>query len=248
MNDYLALAEKSAETDLPFLLKVKEETKKRMNENSTQENINAFNRARDSVDAEIARRSAPAPRAFRTQTEAVDFLAASGFKLSNAKLSRDLKGGKLSTNTAGHYEEGSLLAYAAVHLKPRAQVESRAAVDAATERIVADTRLKDAAAARAELKLAKEQGLLMPRTEHSRELAARALFFKREVENFIYLHGGSIIHEVGGDEARLPDLIRFWAGVTADWMNTWAEEREFTAREEADEEAGQAAEDKDLLP
>ena len=57
----------------------------------------------------------------------------------------------------------------------------------------------------------------MPRMEHQRSLAARALFFiRREVENFIHLHGPGIIHLVGGDEGRLPELREFWEKATAD--------------------------------
>ena len=67
----------------------------------------------------------------------------------------------------------------------------------------------------------------MPRAQHERDLAVRALFFKREVENFIHLHGANIVHLVGGDASRLPDLREFWEKATADWMNAWAQEREF---------------------
>ena len=241
MNDQsslLALAEQSAQTDLAFLLKAKEEAKKRMKDKPSQENIAAFNRARDAVDAETTRLAAPSPlRVYRTQADAVAYLQNAGYKISTATFNRALKAGKIPTNAAGHFEEAVLLGYAVANREPTAKVENKALASATTEKISADAELKQYQAARQKLRLEKEQGLLMPRLEHERDLAARALFFKREVENFIHLHGPGIIHLVGGDQERLPGLREFWEEATADWMNAWAEEREFVAPDEDEEEA-----------
>jgi hypothetical protein len=232
-EDLLALAEKSAETDLAFLRKAKEEAKKRMKDNPSPDNISAFNKARDVVDTETARLPATTPgRAFKTQLDAVAFLRDRGFKVSKSALSRDLKADKISTDVNGHFEESSLLAYALALKEPVATVENRALSSATTEKISADAELKSVQAARYKLKLEKELGLLMPRAEHERDLAARALFFKKEVENFIHLYGPGIIHLVGGDENRMPDLAAFWEEKTADWMHAWSEEQEFVVDDE----------------
>ena len=237
-TDMLALAEQSAQTDLAFLLKAKEEAKKRMKDKPSPENISAFNKARDAVEAETTRLSNPSPLGvLKTQLDAVAFLKERGFKVSKSALNRDLKAGKISTNANGHFEENALLAYAVALKEPTATVENKALSSATTERLSADARFKHYQAERQKMRLEKEQGLLMPRMEHERNLAARALFFRREVENFIHLHGPGIIHLVGGDEFRLPDLREFWEKATADWMNAWAEEREFLVPD-ADEEDG----------
>lgn len=235
-QDLLALAEKSAESDLAFLLRAKEEAKKRMNTNPSPENISAFNKARDAVDAEASRLQAvPSGRVYKTQLDAVAFLSDAGFKVSQPSLSRAIKSRKLSVNANGHFEEGALLAFASVHLEPAAQLENKALGKATEERLSEDARLKKYQAERQKLKLEKEQGLLMPRSEHERDLAARALFFKKEVENFIHLYGPGIIHLVGGDENRLPDLVAHWETATADWMNAWSQEREYVVPDDADE-------------
>lgn len=239
-EDLLALAEKSAETDLAFLLKAKEEAKKRMKDNPNPENISAFNKARDAVDAEAARlSSAQSGRVYKTQLDAVAFLKDRGFKVSKSALNRDLKAGKISTDINGHFEESSLLAYALALKEPTATAENKALSSATTFRLSADAELKKYQAERQKLKLEKEQGLLMPKTESERNLAARALFFKNEVRNFIHLHGAAIIHLSGGEEGRLPALVRFWEEKTAVWMDTWSREREFavTANDESDEDA-----------
>lgn len=236
-QDLLALAEKSAETDLAFLLRAKEEAKKRMKDNPSPENISAFNKARDAVDTETARVSAAAPgRVYKTQLDAVAFLKDRGFKVSKSALNRDLKAGKISTDINGHFEEASLLAYALALKEPTATAENKALSSATTFRLSADAELKKYQAERQKLKLEKEQGLLMPRSEHERDLAARALFFKKEVENFIHLYGPGIIHMVGGDENRLPDLFAHWETATAEWMNAWAQEREFVVNDDPEQD------------
>ncbi|MCL1915685.1 MAG: hypothetical protein FWG17_03110 [Desulfovibrionaceae bacterium] len=241
-SDLLALAEKSAETDFVFLLQAKEQAKKRMKENPSPENISAFKRARDAVSAETSRVAAPSPlRVCKTQREAVAFLADRGFKVSKSAFCRDLKAGKLSTDANGHFEENALLAYAVGLKEATAKVENKALATASMDRLSADAELKSIQAARQKLRLEKEQGRLMARADHESDLAARALFFRREVENFIRLHGPGTIHLVGGDEKRLPDLVAFWEEATADWMNAWAMDREFfTPEENEDEEATDA--------
>lgn len=246
-EDMLALAEKSAETDLAFFLKAKEETKKRMKDNPSPENISAFNKARDGVEAEITRLSAtPAARIYKTQLDAVAFLKDRGFKVSKSALNRDLRAGKITTDANGHFEESSLLAYALALKEPTATVENKALSSATTDRLSADAELKMYQAKRQKLKLEQEQGKLMLRTEYERDLAARALFFKHEVRNFIHLHGPAMIHIADGDEAKLPALIRFWEDKTVVWMDVWSNEREFSVADYDDadnEQAERATED-----
>ena len=182
--------------------------------------------------------TAAAPgRVYKTQLDAVAFLKDRGFKVSKSALNRDLKRGRLSTDANGHFEENALLAYAVALKEPTATVENKALSSATTERLSADAELKKYQAERHKLKLEQEQGKLMPKAEYERNLAARALFFKKEVENFIHLHGPGMIHLVGGEEARLSDLTEFWERTTADWMNAWAEEREFIVNDAEGEDA-----------
>ena len=181
-------------------------------------------------------------RVFKTQLEAKAFLINQGFKLSKSKFGRDVNDRKVATNAEGQFEDGALLAYAAAHLTPAAQAENRALTDATVNRVAADADLKRLTAERARLKLEKEQGLLMPRAQYEEDLAARAMFFKSEVESFGFRKAGEIITLVKGDESRLPELLKWWAAETADWMDAWSSEREFVAGEQ-DEPQGQNGDD-----
>ena len=184
----------------------------------------------------------PAPgRIYKTQLDAVAFLKDRGFKVSKSSFGRDLKAGKISTDSNGHFEENALLAYAVALKEPTATVENKALSSATTERLSADAELKKYQAERQKLKLEQEQGKLMPKAEYERNLAARALFFKNEVRNFIHLHGAGMIHLAGGDESKLPVLVRFWEEKTAVWMDTWSQEREFSVT--GSDDLGESAED-----
>ena len=97
--------------------------------------------------------------------------------------------------------------------------------------------MKRYTAERTRLKLEKEMGMLMPRSEHEEALSARALFFKSEIETFGYRKAGEIIALVGGDEGKLEALLDWWERETADWMDAWDSDREFTYGEEDPENA-----------
>jgi len=230
MNDHLLeLAEQSAKNDLAYLIKAKEEAKKRMKDDPSPENIRAFERAKGAV-ADEAGRLRPEDRAvrvYKTQLDAVAFLKGSGFKIAKSKFNKDFKAGKIPRNADGHFEEGVLLAYAAANLSPVATVENKAAGEAMVNRMSADAELKKFQAERQKLKLEKELGKLMFRSEVERGLAARAGFFRAQIENFGHLMGGRIIALVDGDEAKLPEFLRFWEESTVDWMDAWSADREF---------------------
>lgn len=233
-QDLLALAAQSGKNDLAFLLKAKEEAKRRMSENASPENVRAFNAANDAVKAEVSRLQPPAPGlAFKTQLAAVDWLTAQGFKVGKSKFNDDVKKHKrIPLNADGHFEAAVLLAYAAVHLTPLARAEDAKGSAAATQKITADTRLKEVQAQRQELKLQKEQGQLMRISEHEAQLAARAMFFKSEIEGFGRRMGPALILLVGGKEDALAQLIEWWDEQTADWMDSWSKDREFTTGDE----------------
>lgn len=170
-------------------------------------------------------------RIFKTQLDAVDFLRDSGFKISKSQFNRDVAARKVSKAETG-FEEGALLAYAAANLTPLIQHENKALSNATVDRISADTELKRYTAERTRLKLEKEMGMLMPRTEHEEALFARALFFKSEIESFGYRKAGEIIALVDGDDSKLEALLEWWNRETADWMDAWDSDREFTYGEE----------------
>lgn len=158
-------------------------------------------------------------RVYKTQLDAVAYLKDAGYKCSKSQFNRDVKARKVPRTPEGWFDETALLGYANANLKPAGQVADRQLADATTSRLSADAQLKRYQAERARLKLEKEQGLLMPRAEHERDLGARALFFRNEVRNFIHLHGATLIHLVGGDEGRCASWCSGgWRPRRSGWM------------------------------
>lgn len=90
--DLLDLVEKSKANDLAFLLKAKEQSKARMKQNPTPDNISAFRRARAAVEEESRRiqGGSTAMKIFKTQLDACTFLRDSGFKISKSAFNRDV--------------------------------------------------------------------------------------------------------------------------------------------------------------
>lgn len=238
----LGLARQSEQTDLAFLLRAKEEAKKRMRDDPTQENIGAFMKARAAAQGEAARVGGePLARTCKTQLDAVAYLRDAGYKISKSQFNRDVKSRRVPRTPEGQFDMSALLGYANAHLTPLVQHENRALADAEAGRLSADAELKKYQAARAKLKLEKEQGQLMRREDHERDLGARALFFRSEVRSFIHLYGGDMIHLVGGDEGRLRDLVNWWNDVTARWMDSWVADRDFLIPDEGDEMQAESA-------
>ena len=59
------------------------------------------------------------------------------------------------------------------------------------------------------------------------------------LDSFGFRKAGEIIALVNGDESKLPDLLKWWAAQTADWMDAWASDRQFAASDEDIEELGE---------
>lgn len=181
----------------------------------------------------------PSALAFKTQQEALIYLKEQGFKVEKSKLSKDVRAGLMPRNAAGLYEASALLGYASANLTPVAKTENRELAEAQLNRQNKDADLKHFQALRTKLKLEKEQGLLMPKADHERDLAARALFFRNEVRNFVHLYGPEMIIFVGGSESKLRDFVSWWEEKTGIWMDAWAQEREFLVADD-DAEADDA--------
>lgn len=182
----------------------------------------------------------PSALAFKTQRESLAYLKEQGYKVEKSTVSNAVRAGLLPRNSAGLYEAAVLMAYASANLTPLAKIENKVLAEASASRQSADAQLKYFQAQRTKLKLKKEQGLLMPKADHERDLSARALFFKNEVRNFVHLYGPELIIFVGGNESKLRDLVRWWDEKTGIWMDAWAQEREFLVDDGDDAEADNA--------
>lgn len=172
---------------------------------------------------------------FKTAIDAVQWLKMQGFKASAAQFSRHFRAGRIARNEEGLFTASALLGYAAVCLQPVARIDDAESRSVALGKMSADSELKSVRAARERLKLEKEQGKLMSVEVHEQDLAARAVFFKSEVESFIHRKAGEIIALVGGREGAVPELVAWWEEATADWFDAFSQESSFVSEEEEEE-------------
>jgi hypothetical protein len=166
---------------------------------------------------------------FKTQKEAVKYINLKGFKCSVSKFSNDAKRNLIPTNGDGEFEASALMGYGNLYCSIARKSADGAAARAALERMRADADLKRIQTERAKVKLEADLGNYVPRSAHEASLAARAAFFKREVETFVHRKGPGLIQAVGGDEGRLPGLVEWWKLETEAWMDAWAADAEFAA-------------------
>lgn len=230
-GDVADYVERSAATDLAYLLKAKEEAKRRMNEHPTKDNIEAFRKVRDEVRREAGEaegQPAEGGRLFPRKKDALAYLQGRGFSVRKTKFYADCKAGLIPTDVEGRFEEAVLLAYAA-SLPVAAREEDGRLSQAARRRLESDADHKSEQAKLARMRRLKAEGRLVDKGEVERGLAARAQFFRAQIENAGPLFGARIIALVGGEEARLPEFLRFWEEAAADWMDAWSAEREFVA-------------------
>jgi len=172
---------------------------------------------------------------FRTAKEAASWLRIRGYKVSDGLFSQHKKAGYIPRGDDGTYSQDTLLGYAAAHLQLTAKIEDREARAAAVEKLSADSVLKAVRAERERLRLERERGSLMPVADHESDLAARAVFFKSEIESFILRKAIDIIRLTGGREDSRDDLILWWETATAEWLDAYSADRDFNADDEQDD-------------
>ncbi len=162
----------------------------------------------------------------KTQKEAVAWLQNSGFDASTSSFSRHVQSGKV-VRGAGGYEDVALLGYANVHLVTTERARDEIGAAAAAKRLDADAELKEVQAERIRLKLAKERGEMILRCDHEAELAARAAFFVREVENSCYRLAGKVAGLVGGDDGVERDVRKLLLAETTTWLDAYSADQVF---------------------
>lgn len=178
---------------------------------------------------------AEATGVIKTQLDAVAWLNDHGYAISKSAFNRHVQQRHVPTTAQGAFDTSALLGFAAAYLKPTKQVQNTALAAATTDKLSADAKLKEYQAERTKIKLEREQGLVISRMQHEEDLAARALFFRSEIESWIFRKGGELIAVVNGDESKLESLCQWWSEATSDWMDAWDSDAEFAAGDDEEE-------------
>jgi hypothetical protein len=164
---------------------------------------------------------------YKTQVAAVAFLVEQGFKVGKSKFNNDVAAGLVSTNAEGHFEEGPLLAYAALHLTAKAKTEDAQRQRAHVEKLSADQALKITMNERLQHKLAVERGEVIARADHERELATRCMFFRADLLTLSRELAPQLVVALGVDESRIKQVRLMLEEALLARMDFWASDREF---------------------
>jgi hypothetical protein len=157
------------------------------------------------------------------------YLKAHGWKISKTQLYQHVDEKKIKRGDNGKFEISSIDKYALKYLrrldgskpsKDLAKIQER--------RYSAELRAAEAGADMKETKVRLLKGEYVEKGEFERALAQRAAIFKNDLESFCRSQAPAIISLVGGALDKTPDLIEFMLDKTAEWLNRYADERDFT--------------------
>jgi hypothetical protein len=169
----------------------------------------------------------PLPTVFKNIREVAAYLKEEGWKVGQATLYTHQKEGKIKGEPDGTYIVKSVLKYARDHLFMMSTKRKHTDEELQRRKIKAETGWKEEQLKRERLKRMTEEGRLIERDQFELELAARGALMDTLRQNSIQTLAAERVAIVGGDPARIPDLIAFDLAEHNDMMNQFATTREF---------------------
>lgn len=172
-----------------------------------------MSRKAEEVAAAAARR-----RVFENRKQAVDYLRGAGWQVSYNTVSKAVGKGLLTPRKGGGFTQFALDQYGAACLKRR--LETAPAADPPEDKdpglgekkMQAEISLKEIARQREELKLARDQGNLVPRELYEKDLAARLALFSNAMEAWFARVAGEIAALLGADLGAAERIIALVGG------------------------------------
>lgn len=214
-RDLQALAQRSADADLPTLIQVKEKARAAMTKDQSAKNIAAFNAAAKALENAMQQKGQdqaqdpPASSGLASIQEVIRYIEGLGF-VGTKSVYRHKSEGKLRPNEDGTYSKEAVKKYAEVFLKQRATglkksedatLQQRQLLTAREELLREQTLL-------ARRKREVEEGKWVLKSSVSQDLAMRAVMLKTGLKQLATSGVGEWVSLVGGDPRRIPDLLR----------------------------------------
>lgn len=200
-----SLLERSSGTDVPLLLKAKEDAKRRVKEDPSSANLAALDRATQMLRDAMSNQDGGN---FGKVKDVLIYLTDQGRKISQAQLYKDLRLGFLRRQKDGSFSRRDVDQYAS-SLKLVAMPEKEA--DAMSD--LARQELEEKVAKTREQRLAisfdrkVKEGRYILREDVSLELASRATALDVGLRSVIRLYAPDYIRMVGGNPTKAEELI-----------------------------------------
>jgi hypothetical protein len=160
----------------------------------------------------------------------VTHLETQGWKIKKSAAYKHRKEGKIRPQKNGAFRVVDVEKYAAAFLKrtDSGQKQADAMTGLQEERVRAEVDKLKAQAKHWGLKENIAAGRYVEKGTFERELARRAAVFKNDIEIFVRSQAAEIINFVAGNQERTPELIEWLLDRTADWLDRYSADREFT--------------------
>lgn len=157
----------------------------------------------------------------------VEYLAARGWKIKKTAAYQHRKEGKIRPQKNGSFRIGDVEKYATVFLKRLDGIKENLLDTIQHERIQAEVSKLKAQARHWDMKASILEGSYVEKGSFELALVKRLLIFKNDIETFIYSQANGIINLVSGDSSKAPDLIEYMLDQAANWLDRYADDREF---------------------
>ncbi len=163
-------------------------------------------------------------------------LQASGYKVKKSTVYNHVNARRLERSADGTFSRSAVDRYALAVDLPRIDGTPVTKQDNELQRLQRekmelDNRRERAETELAELKLeARKKDLITGPLE--KELAARLIIFKSDIETFIRSRAAAIVACVNGDLARTPELVAFFLAASETWLARYSQNREFRIDED----------------
>lgn len=229
-----ALLERSFGTDVPLLLKAREDAKRRVKDDPSAPNLAALNRANQMLRDAMSNQGSS--RVFADVKSVLNYLREQGRKISQAQIYKDLKRGHLRRQPDASFKQRDVDLYAST-LKLVAMPEAVAdeACDLAREKVQEEVlKLREQ---RKSIVFAreKESGKYILREDVALELASRASALGLGLRSIFRLNVADYIRMVGGDVNKADELAAEFERNLDEALNTYSRPMDFRVEYVPDE-------------
>lgn len=200
-----SLLERSNGTDVPLLLKAKEDAKRRVKDDPSAANLTALNRATQMLRDAMSNQNGD--QNFGSVKDVLAYLESQGRKISQSQLYKDLKRGFIRRQKDGSFRQRDVDQYAStLPLMALPEKEADAMSDLARQELeekVAKTREQRLAIA---FDRKVKEGKYILREDVALELASRASTLNVGLRSVFRLYAPDYIRMVGGDVVKAEEL------------------------------------------
>lgn len=240
-----ALLEQSERTDIPLLLKAKEDAKKKVKDDPSPANLAALSRSKKMLDEAMSNQGGN--KTFPKVESVLEYLQAAGRKISQSQLYKDIKRGYLRRQPDRSFKQRDVDNYAAtlaIISMPEAKTDG--VID------VAEKKLEEEYLKTREQRISIafdrqiKAGKYIKREEVALELASRAAALALNLRSVFRLNVADYIRMVGGDISKAEQLAQEFETNLDTALTEYSKPMEFRTEFIADESGEEQRDDKTL--